>query len=132
MAGDILDYDDFFTEDQSLTYDEKAFQKRLVNSEGAVEILTEFRDRLAALNPYNVETVEQAMRDFVEQKGIKFGEIIHPVRLSTTGKPVGFGLFETLTILGQERCINRINQAMTAVTSQRNANTAQSPETDQQ
>ena len=132
VAGDILDYDDFFTEDQSLAYDEKAFQKRLVNSEGAVEILTEFRDRLAALNPYNVETVEQAMRDFVEQKGIKFGEIIHPVRLSTTGKPVGFGLFETLTILGQERCINRINQAMTAVTSQRNANTAQSPETDQQ
>ena len=41
VAGDILDYDDFFTEDQSLTYDEKAFQKRLVNPEGAVEILTE-------------------------------------------------------------------------------------------
>ena len=54
------------------------------------------------------------MREFVEDREIKFGEIIHPVRVSTTGKPVGFGLFETLAILGQERCIRRINLALDA------------------
>jgi len=112
VAGDILDYDDFFVADNALTYDENAFQKRLINTDGALEILAEFRDLLATLDPYNTETVEQAMRDFVEQKEIKFGEIIHPVRLSTTGKPVGFGLFETLAILGQQRCIQRINRAI--------------------
>ena len=52
------------------------------------------------------------MREFVEAKDIKFGEIIHPVRVSTTGKPVGFGLFETLAILGKDRCINRMNLAL--------------------
>ena len=54
------------------------------------------------------------MREFVEAKQIKFAEVIHPVRVSTTGKPVGFGLFETLVILGKERCIKRINLALDA------------------
>ena len=114
VAGDILDYDDFFTADESLTYDPKAFAKRLVNAEGAQQLLAEFRDALSDLNDFNVESVEQTMREFVEAKEIKFGEIIHPVRVSTTGKPVGFGLFETIVILGQERCIGRINLALDA------------------
>ena len=112
VAGDILDYDDFFTADASLPYDAKAFAKRLVNTEGAQQLLIEFRDTLSELDDFNVESIEQTMREFVEAKDIKFGEIIHPVRLSTTGKPVGFGLFETLAILGKDRCINRMNLAL--------------------
>ena len=88
VAGDILDYDDFFTADDSLVYDAKAFAKRLVDTEGAQQLLTEFRDRLSNLDDFCVESIEQTMREFVEAKDIKFGEIIHPVRLSTTGKPV--------------------------------------------
>ena len=112
VAGDILDYDDFFTADHSLAYDAKAFAKRLVDTEGAQQLLTEFRDTLSNLDDFCVESIEQTMREFVEAKDIKFGEIIHPVRLSTTGKPVGFGLFETLAILGKDRCINRMNLAL--------------------
>ncbi|MAT12921.1 MAG: glutamate--tRNA ligase [Rhodopirellula sp.] len=112
VAGDILDYDDFFTVDASLPYDAKAFAKRLVNTEGAQQLLIEFRDTISELDDFNVESIEQTMREFVEAKDIKFGEIIHPVRVSTTGKPVGFGLFETLAILGKDRCINRMNLAL--------------------
>ena len=112
VAGDILDYDDFFTADASLPYDAKAYAKRIVNTEGAQQLLIEFRDTISELNDFNVESIEQTMREFVEAKGIKFGEIIHPVRVSTTGKPVGFGLFESLAILGKDRCINRINLAL--------------------
>lgn len=112
VAGDILDYDDFFIADDQLTYDPKAFTKRLIKAEGALKLLAEFRDTLSRLSEFNVETVEQTMREFVEAKQIKFGDIIHPVRVSTTGKPVGFGLFETLAILGKQRCIQRINRAL--------------------
>lgn len=118
VAGDILDYDDFFTADDSLVYDAKAFAKRMVNTEGAQQLLTEFRDTLSNLDDFCVESIEQTMREFVEAKDIKFGEIIHPVRLSTTGKPVGFGLFETLAILGKDRCINRMNLALKSAQNQ--------------
>jgi glutamyl-tRNA synthetase len=49
---------------------------------------------------------------FVEANGIKIGDIVHAVRVAITGKGVGFGLFETLAILGRERCLARIERAL--------------------
>jgi len=34
------------------------------------------------------------------------------VRVAVTGKAVGFGMFETLEILGRERCLARIERAL--------------------
>ena len=48
----------------------------------------------------------------MEEKGIKIGQIVHALRVAVTGKPVGFGLFETLAILGRERCLARIDRAL--------------------
>ncbi|MFH1755721.1 MAG: hypothetical protein ABIA59_08465, partial [Candidatus Latescibacterota bacterium] len=36
----------------------------------------------------------------------------HPVRVAVTGKSVGLGLFDSLAILGKERCLRRIEGAM--------------------
>jgi glutamyl-tRNA synthetase len=115
VGGDILDYDDFYTADDKLTYDEKTLDKRLKNATGAVELLTEFRGVLAQLDPFDAATTETALKSFVEQKDIKIGDIVHAVRVAVTGKGVGFGLFETLAILGRERCLARIDRALTMV-----------------
>ena len=34
------------------------------------------------------------------------------MRVATTGKPVGFGMFEILEILGRDRCVARIDRAL--------------------
>jgi glutamyl-tRNA synthetase len=34
------------------------------------------------------------------------------VRVAVTGKGVGFGLFDTLAILGKDRCLARIDRAL--------------------
>ncbi len=52
------------------------------------------------------------MQEFVQSEGIKIGQVIHAVRVAVTGKAVGFGLFETLAILGRQRCIERIDRAL--------------------
>lgn len=111
-AGDILDYDDFFTDEDQLSYDEKTFDKRLRNAEGAQELLTQFRQLLAEANSFDAESLEKLLKDFVAEQGIKIGQIVHAVRVSTTGKSVGFGVFETLAILGKERCLARIDRAL--------------------
>ena len=49
----------------------------------------------------------------MDAKGIKIGQIVHALRVAVTGKAVGFGLFETLAILGRERCLARIDRALT-------------------
>ncbi|MEN1681730.1 MAG: glutamate--tRNA ligase [Planctomycetota bacterium] len=111
-AGDILDYDDFFVADEALSYDEKAFEKRLRKPADAAELLTAFRAKLAGCEPFDAATTEAALKAFVEQRGIKIGQIIHALRVAATGKAVGFGIFETLEILGRDRVLARIDRTL--------------------
>jgi glutamyl-tRNA synthetase len=113
-AGDILDYTDFFLPDDQIPYDEKALNKRL-RAEGAAELLARLKDRLVAVEPFEAGPIETALKQFVEDEGIKIGQIIHAIRVAVTGKAVGFGLFETLEILGRQRCTARIERALTLV-----------------
>ncbi|MCA9248359.1 MAG: glutamate--tRNA ligase [Planctomycetales bacterium] len=111
-GGDILDFDDFFTADDALAYDEKTFEKRLRKPEAAADLLTKFRNVLATTESFEPETLEATLKQFVEEQGIKIGEIIHALRVALTGKAVGFGMFDTLAILGRERCLARIDRAL--------------------
>jgi glutamyl-tRNA synthetase len=111
-AGDILEFRDFFTSDERLVYDEKAFDKRIRGAPEAAGLLTKFRARLADAEPFTAENIERVLQDFIAAEGIPIGPFIHPLRLAVTGKTVGFGLFETLAILGRERCLARIDLAL--------------------
>ena len=112
VAGDVLDYADFYIADDRLVYDEKTLDKRLRKAEGATELLTEFRGQLATVEPFAAEELERLLKVFVEAKGVKLGDLVHALRVAVTGKAVGFGLFETLAILGRERCLARIDRAL--------------------
>jgi glutamyl-tRNA synthetase len=111
VAGDILDYPDFFTADEKLARDEKAFSREF-GKPGARDYLARFRDRLSSVEPFDAPTLEQFLQDFVAEAGIKVNQIIHVLRLAATGKPVGFGMFDTLAILGHERVLRRIDLAL--------------------
>ena len=110
-AGDILEFDEFFVSDDAMPFDEKAFEKR-VRKDGTPELLKDFRDQLAVVEPFNHETCEAALRSFIEAKDIKIGDIIHALRVAVTGKGVGLGMFEALEILGKERCLARIDRCL--------------------
>ncbi len=116
IAGDILEFDDFFTADDQLTYDEASYTKRFTQDPQAVELLRKFRDELAKLECFDAATTEACLKQFVEAQGIKFNQIIHALRISTTGKAVGFGMFESLAILGQARTLARIDRALAKAT----------------
>jgi glutamyl-tRNA synthetase len=111
LAGDILDYADFYMADDQLPYDEKAFEKRL-RKPGAAELLRRFAGQLADVEPFDASTAEAALRSFIETEGIKIGDIIHALRVAVTGKAVGLGMFEALAILGKESTLARIERAL--------------------
>jgi glutamyl-tRNA synthetase len=115
VAGDILDYRDFFTTDTAVEYDEKAFEKRLRKPPEAASLLEEFSERLAAAEPFEAAPLENLLRAFVEEKDIKIGDVIHALRVAVTGKAVGFGMFDILAILGKERVVARIERALTLI-----------------
>ncbi|MEN6493766.1 MAG: glutamate--tRNA ligase [Thermoguttaceae bacterium] len=110
-AGDILDYTDFFLADAQLPYEDKAVAKAF-GKPNAAAILAKFKERLAATDAFDPASLEALLHAFVEAEGIKIGEIIHPVRVAVTGKMVGFGLFDTLAILGKQQSLARIERAL--------------------
>jgi glutamyl-tRNA synthetase len=111
-AGDILDYDFLFQADDDLQYDELAFARRIVQPPDARELLSAWKDALAKCEPYTAANLQAAMHDFIERREIKIGQIIHALRVATTGRSVGFGMFETLEILGRESTLARIERAL--------------------
>jgi glutamyl-tRNA synthetase len=112
--GDILAYADFFfLADDAFEYDEKDFAKRLGTPE-AREILAAFREKLAGVTPFEVTPLEAMMKSLVEERGVKMGDVVHPVRVAISGKGVGPGLYDCLAILGKESSLRRIDRALAA------------------
>lgn len=116
VAGDVLDYPEFFQADGDVAYDGKAFDKRL-RKDGVAPLLGRFRERLEATRPFDAATLERTLHEFVEAEGIRIGQVIHAIRVAVTGKAVGFGLFEGLAILGPDACLARIDRALARLAS---------------
>ena len=112
VAGDILDYTYLFIADDALTYDEATFDKRIRQPSDAVGLLSRFRDALGTVEPFDAPTLDKLLHDFVAAEVIQLGNIIHALRVAVTGQAVGFGLFETLAILGRDSCATRIGRAI--------------------
>ncbi|MCA8952646.1 MAG: glutamate--tRNA ligase [Planctomycetes bacterium] len=54
--------------------------------------------------------IEAQTRAFCDQRGIKFGHFVHPLRAVLTGTDRGPGLFDVVFLLGKETCIRRANK----------------------
>lgn len=115
VAGDILDYPDFFVADDQLVYDQAAFDKRIGQPPAARGLLGRYAEKLSTTSPFDVPTLEKMTSDFVQAEGIKLNDIIHALRVAVTGKAVGFGMFETLALLGKERSVARVARALERV-----------------
>jgi glutamyl-tRNA synthetase len=113
VAGDILDFTDFFLPDDEFPYDEAAMKKRITDPPEAIPLLREFRDELAKQDDFSHAALEQLMQRFLESRNRKIADIIHALRVAVTGKSVGLGMFETLEILGKERSLRRIDRTLT-------------------
>ena len=113
VAGDIVNYTEFFVADDAFPYDAKAFAKRIAAPEAA-DRLARFRATLATVDPFDAATVEASLHHFVDTEAIRIGEIIHAVRVAVTGKAVGFGLFDAMAVLGRGACLARIDRALAA------------------
>jgi glutamyl-tRNA synthetase len=112
MAGDILNFDSFFQADDDFEFEEKAFNKRLLKPDQAGFLLNEFRKLLATTPEFAADELEKTTQGFCETHEIGLGDIVNALRVAVTGKGGGFGMFDTLEVLGRERCVNRIDRAL--------------------
>ena len=114
LFSDVLDVAYFFKDE--IVYDEKEFSKR-VAKEGVPALLAGYRDRIAALPDWTADTLEATLKTYCEEQGQSAGTLIHALRISTTGVPIGPGVYECVLLVGRERVFSRIDHAIQLATS---------------
>jgi len=110
VYSDILTLGRYFFTDE-LTYDPAAVKKRL-RKEGVPQLLADLDQVLAALEPYEVASLEVAVHQYAESRGVPMGNVVNALRVATTGQGVGPGLYDCLAILGRDVCRTRIAQTL--------------------
>ena len=90
--------------------DEKAWRKTM--KEDAPRVLTAVIYALKPLDDFGVESVEAALSPLPEALDLKPGKVYQPIRVSITGTTVSPGIFESVSVLGKEETLARIETAL--------------------
>ena len=91
--------------------DPKAFEK-VIGRDGGVDTLQAARVALASADPFTFDNVEASLREVVEAHGGKAGRVFQPIRVAIAGTTVSPGIFESVTLLGREETLARIDKAL--------------------
>lgn len=63
-----------------------------------------------SIDDFSHENLAAVTKEYAKTSGKKMGDIIHPLRLILTGKPNGAGMFDTMEILGKNKCMDRFDR----------------------
>jgi len=75
------------------------------------KLLVELGARYEAAEEFTEASVEQTLRGFAEEKGIKAGALINGSRVALTGQGVAPSLFAVMAALGKDRVVARLKAA---------------------
>jgi len=114
----FMEFTDYFFTDK-IDIEPKAFQT-VLNKDGVTEILTALKEKLLTVEYWDESNLETVVRSVASSLQIKAGKIIHPTRVSLTGKKIGPGLFELMVFLGKEKNIQRLEDALEKIKEVKN------------
>jgi glutamyl-tRNA synthetase len=109
VAGDILQYDDFFLPDEAIHYQAQAIQKHI---HSARALLPKLRAVLVNASAFEAAVLRSEVEALAQEIGVKPGVLSQTLRVAVTGKEVGFDAYATLALLGRERCLKRFDRAV--------------------
>lgn len=102
----------YFVDDMSFEFDEAAVKKNLQKDPALKELLPQLADAFAALEDFTHDGIEMLLRRIAEEKGVKVGLLTNATRTALTGQSVGPGLFSVVEVMGKDRTVARLQQAM--------------------
>jgi glutamyl-tRNA synthetase len=83
-------------------------EERLIPTPEEADVLAAVADRLAAQDPFSPSGVEDAIRTALAEKGSKLKAVAKYVRMAATGRAVGPGLFDILSVIGRDLVVARL------------------------
>lgn len=101
--GDYFFIEDFTVEDNAV---------KILEQNGVRDILGHLVKRLKEIKDWKEENIESEVREMANQLNLKGKQIIHPTRVSLSGKTIGPGLFSLMEALGKEINIKRLEKTI--------------------
>lgn len=95
------------------TYDKKVVKKKW--KEETPGIIKELREVLAHEEDFSSENLEKKVKEWLQQKDLKMGQVMNALRLALTGANIGPSLFAIMELIGKNDTINRIDNALKAL-----------------
>lgn len=108
-AASIYFYKDFDS------YDEKAVKKNF--TQGSDEILKQLYEKFAAVTKWSGEELHRIVLNLAETNGIALGKVAQPLRVAVAGISVSPAIDVTLSLLGKEKTLDRIQRAINYIRS---------------
>ena len=75
-------------------------------------LLAALHAALDAMQQWDQETIEAAVRQVADSTGAKLGQVAQPLRAALTGRKTSPGIFDVLALLGKEESLGRIADQM--------------------
>src|SRR5690349_6877315 len=93
--------------------DDPAAREKWLDEDGR-GALADARDALDALDTWDGEAIEAALRGVIDARHAKPKDVFQPIRVALAGTTVSPGIFETLTVMGRDESLARIEKALNA------------------
>jgi glutamyl-tRNA synthetase len=98
----------------TITYDPDSVAKQWKDRSATADILTKTGQALEGAASWDLATLEESLRVLAEQLGFgeKAGKVFQPLRVALTGLAASPGIFDVLLMLGRDRSLARIADAV--------------------
>ena len=96
----------------AVEYEAEELIQKGMDAERTKTALQESLERLEALPTFDAGSIEGKLRPLAEELGIKAGQLLGTLRVALTGLRVSPPLFETMEVLGKDRSLNAIGEAV--------------------
>lgn len=110
---DIAGMVDFFEELPEYDTAMYTHKKMKTNAQSSMEVLTELLPRLEEQEDYSNDALYGTLAKYVEEKGVKNGYVMWPIRTAVSGKQTTpAGATEIMEVLGREESLKRIRRGI--------------------
>jgi glutamyl-tRNA synthetase len=116
LLNEVLTVADFFLVDQLPPYDLNELVPQKGDLAMAERALEKAREILPGVE-FKHDPLDQSLRSAAQELGLKAGQMFQPIRVAVCGKKNAPPLFETLEVLGKEKTLERIGQALGRITN---------------
>jgi glutamyl-tRNA synthetase len=100
----------FFTEE--LDYDPALLIAKNMDKDATIKALEVSLEKMKQMTSFDEGSLETLLRPLAEELGLKAGQLFSVLRTAVSGELATPPLFQMMVVLGKERCLKRIGEAI--------------------